>query len=586
MTKKKPPFGLTVVGESARRLPDLVIHNAERPASARALDQLFSVQIPPRLFVRIDGTVVHVIEPRGGDPEIIILERDCLINLTHDICIPVRHTDKGRVECTLPNSVADLMLAIPTNERALPTITGITTGPLMRDDGSIRTAPGYDAETGMFLYNVPELKLKDRPTRHNAEQSFRQLRHIFRTFAFADATTKQEELDVDGKPVSTKVVDLDQPPDLNESAFLHALLTAPQRATLWLAPGFVYKSPSISGSGVGKSLLAKAPSVIASGTPPATSSLGRREEFEKGLVGLLLRGGHSILIDNVNDTTLRSNTLCTALSDRPALLRALGSSRLVPVNSTTLISITGCALDVGRDLVRRTLQIELDAKTEHPERRTFKDGFLADVAARRVELLQHVLTILCWAKQNPQELKRGKSFGTYDEWTRAVRDPLLTLGCPDPVRRIAQLKISDPDRIAIFEVFEKWEECHGDDWVTAHTLHREVQDLLLGGRKFSRQRVASEVHRLLGTRLGHYLVEEKPKTDKWAPHEYRLIREAAEQHDDEEKAQWQDAPGSNAGSSAPILTELKAPPYRASLVPPPQPATRSSTTPTTGRHCT
>src|SRR5262249_22821917 len=288
---------------------------------------------------------------------------------------------------------------------------------------------------------------------------------------------------------------------------------------------FAYRSPAISGSGVGKGLLGKAPSVIAFGELPQIVSLGSGDEFEKGLIGTLLRGGHSILIDNLNSRTLRSNTLCSALSERPAFLRALGLSRLIPINSTALTSLTGCALNIGRDLVRRTITIDLDAKIEDPEQREFQGDFLTDITAQRLELLQYALTILRWARQNPTALKHGLQLGNYGQWCNWVRDPLFTLDCPDPVARLAKLKITDPDRINVFDIFETWWRHHFDGWVTANQLNWDVQALLRHGRKFSRQRINYEVRELVGTRIGNYLLEEKKSpTNKWAAAEFRLIK--------------------------------------------------------------
>src|SRR5262249_49418589 len=278
-------------------------------------------------------------------------------------------------------------------------------------------------------------------------------------------------------------------------------------------------------SGVGKGLLAKAPSIIAFGELPQIVSLGSGDEFEKGLIAALLRGGHSILIDNLNSRTLRSDTLCSALSERPMFLRTLGLSRLVPVNSSAFISLTGCALSIGRDLVRRTIVIDLDAKIEDPEQRKFKVGFLDDIRAQRIELLQYALTILRWGRQNPGALKHGKALGGYDQWCAWVRDPLLTFGCPDPVERLTKLKITDPDRINVFDIFETWWRHHFDHWIAASQLNWEVQTLLLRGRKFSRQRINYEVRELVGTRISNFLLEEKKsESSKWVAAEFRLIK--------------------------------------------------------------
>jgi len=523
MSPRKPQPFSTVGGKK----PDLIVHGAEFPATARALGHLLANEAEPRIFARIDGTPVFVLRIADGGAELRTLTRDHLINFAHDICQPIKWTEEGRAEITLPDRVAELALAVLTSEQLLPVITGTTTGPILRANSEICCAPGFDAATGLFVCDAPTLTLPERPTKEDAKEALRQLRAAFRTFAYADGIFKEVELEVGGKQVATPVVDLDLNPGNDESAFLHALLTAPCRSVLWLAPAFVYRSPSISGSGVGKGLLAKAPSVIAFGEGPQTASLGKNEEFDKGLTALLLRGGHSILIDNLNALILRSDVLCSALSERPAFLRIMGLGKLAPVNSTALISITGCGLNVGRDLVRRTIVGDLDAKIEDPEQREFKAGFLDDIRARRIELLQYVFTILRWGRQNPDALTHGKALGSFDQWCSWVRDPLLTLGCPDPVARLAELKVKDPDRIDILGIFQKWWEHHEDDWTAAARLNDEVVQLLLHGRKFSRQRINSEVRQLIGTRIADYVLEEKKsETSKWAAAEFRLTATA------------------------------------------------------------
>jgi len=521
MSPRKPNPFATVGGKK----PDLIVHTAERSATARALAHLFANEPQPRIFARIDGTLVFVVRVPDGGAELRVLSRDHLINFAHDICQPIKRTEQGRVEVSLPDRVAELTLATLTSERLLSTIVGTTTGPILRADGEVCCTPGLDTATGLFVCDAPTLTLPERPTKEDAKRALRQLRAAFATFAYADGTFKVEELDVGGKSVATSVVDLDRNPGNDESAFLHALLTAVCRPVLWMAPAFAYRAPAISGSGVGKGMLGKAPSLVAFGELPQLVSLGKGEEFDKGLAALLLRGGHSVLIDNLNNQTLRSSVLCSALTDRPAFLRIMGLGKLAPVNSTALISLTGCALNIGRDLVRRTVTIDLDARIEDPEQREFKTGFLDDIRARRVELLQYALIILRWARQNPGELKHGKALGGYDQWSAWVRDPLLTLDCPDPAARSRERKIKDPDRINVFDIFETWFRLHFDNWVTASQLNWDVQILLLHGRKHSRQRINHEVRELVGTRIGNYLLQEKKsQTNKWEAAEFRLIK--------------------------------------------------------------
>jgi hypothetical protein len=82
------------------------------------------------------------------------------------------------------------------------------------------------------------------------------------------------------------------------------------------------------------------------------------------------------------------------------------------LNSTAFIAITGNGLTVSEDLARRFINCKLDAGCEDPESRSF------------------------------------------ETWCNWVRDPLLTLGCRDPVERIEMLKAHDPYRQNIAELFK------------------------------------------------------------------------------------------------------------------------------------
>jgi hypothetical protein len=117
---------LTVI--RGKNKPDLFVHAADKPATARAAAQLLAAQQPPRLFQRSDGTIVYVAQT-GDGAELRNVTRDHLIHLVHDCCQPVRRTDKGRVETSFPDRAADLMFVIPPQEWPLPLIVGVTSGP-------------------------------------------------------------------------------------------------------------------------------------------------------------------------------------------------------------------------------------------------------------------------------------------------------------------------------------------------------------------------------------------------------------------------------------------------------------------------
>jgi hypothetical protein len=92
---------------------------------------------------------------------------------------------------------------------------------------------------------------------------------------------------------------------------------------------------------------------------------------------------------------------------------------------------------------------------------------------------------------------------------------ILSLGCRDPVERIAEIKAADPTRRAILAVFETWWAHHEGREVKAADLHDAVKVLLDpkavvvdGKLKASRQVIAWWLQRHKGTRIGGYWLEE------------------------------------------------------------------------------
>ena len=70
----------------------------------------------------------------------------------------------------------------------------------------------------------------------------------------------------------------------------------------------------------------------------------------------------------------------------------LGASRMVTLPSNILTIATGNNLRVAGDMVRRVLPIEMDAKVEHPELRTFNRELVP------------------WAIDNRQNACRGRAW--------------------------------------------------------------------------------------------------------------------------------------------------------------------------------
>ena len=508
--------------------PRLLVEPASPDRTVRRLREilsgapdLFDRGVPVRLArdLTLGGAVAQVMTP------------DDVVLAVHQVCRPYELKTKKdgsvqEIDTRLPRFIATMYLGW-RGEWGLPLLNGIASAPLLRSDGAILSGTGYDPESGLWREAVPDLtdRIPDRSTLNDAASALQTIRATFKTFPFADAETiyNAEE----GMPV----VDISKPPGHDESAFLVALLTGVCRPSLLLAPGILIRAAAISGAGTGKGLLARCISLIAFGREPhAVTSGATAEELEKRIAAELIQGNPSIFLDNINNTAFRSDLLASAITERPARVRLLGRSQMVPLNSSALVMLTGNGLTVSEDLARRFIPIELDAKVEDPETRAFTKDIKAIVKTRRVELLAAALAIWRWGSQT-KDIAAGRPLGSFEMWSRSVRDPLVALGCKDPVERVEEVKHRDGRRQAIADLFAAWAKRHGYRPVKVSELHDDVRNIAdPQGR--GRQYLAARLDKLTGTRLGGFVLTQQDPAGQWGATTYALERVAAQAAED------------------------------------------------------
>ena len=492
--------------------PQLVVHDGNLPATVDALRDVFA-----KLGAVFDrGGPVKVIKSANGSvPMAAPLTKESIVMEAHRVCEVVKISNGSPRPVTLPERVGRMYL--DARDWGLPSLAGISTAPLLAEDGSIRTVEGYDPTTGLWCAHVLPVDLPERPTINDAIEALDLLRNVFRTFPFADAIRcRKGALDV---------VDLNRPPEQDESAFLLALITAVCRPSLWLAPGFLVTAPAVSGAGSGKGLLVRAINIIAFGVQPrAFTTGGNKEELEKRLAAELIEAQPGLFLDNANGFALRSDTLASVLTERPARTRMLGKTQMVLLNCTAFVAVTGNGLTVTEDLARRFIHCELDARCEDPELRSFAKGFLENIVQRRAELLTAVLTIWRYGRQNAAELDHGKPLGSFETWGEWCRDPLLALGCPDPVERIESLKSKDPQRQRIVELFTTWWAHHGSKPIAVNDLAVPLWNIV-DPHSRGRQYMAVAIGRLDGTRAAGFVLSRQPPAGRWTAATYALEQE-------------------------------------------------------------
>ena len=458
---------------------------------------------------------------------------DGLIPIAHRYCRPVTwkkltkaEISNGDVEpkltnAKIPKDLANMYLA-PTTSWGLPPLNGISSAPLLREDGTILSTEGYDTASGIFLENLPDTSaVPENPTRAEADAALLVLRELFKTFPFADAEMVFDEA------LGAQVVDLRKPPGSDESGCLNALMTAVCRASLHLAPAVLINAPLNSGAGTGKGKIVRCITTIAFGHEiHAITAGGDMKETDKRIATESHEGSPALFLDNVNRTVVRSNQLASFITERPSRVRLLGKSETVELNASTFIILTGNALAITEDLVRRFIVFRLDAHIENPESRSFKTDPLDEAKERRVEFLNAALTIFRWGRLNP-DLRSGKPLGSFEPWCRWVRDPLLALGCTDPVDRIREGRDNDPGRQDLIYLFNKWWDHHGNKRMLARDLHDSIQELLdptSPNQTRTRQNIAYRLNQLDSMRIGGFEFICNSGKAKWGPKTYTLKR--------------------------------------------------------------
>jgi hypothetical protein len=506
----------TAAGANPTSLPELIIDPGNLVGVAKQLAAMFAQH---RRFLFNGHEPIQVVHETDGMPRAVPVTPEMVRVFADEICTPTKVVKKRKVRVTLSKDISNLYLHGLVGQWDLKPFNGITTAPILASDGSFRTVSGYDEATGLWCHDVPEVVVPEQPTGAQAKASLDALRQFFRTFAFADAKTMRDAT------LGVDVVDPEAPIGLDESCFLVALMTAVCRASLLLAPGILASAPAFSGAGTGKGLATKAICIIASGAPPSAFTAGHdAEELDKRLTAALVEARPAIFLDNYNGKNLTSDILASALTENPCEVRPMGHTAMVRLHTRTFVAMTGNAVQIAEDMVRRVICVYFDAKVENPELRPFKPGFLDTVHKERATLLGHALTIWRWGRQNASLLTQGKPLGSYEEWVQWCRDPLTNLGAKDPVDRLAAIKAADPKRKRILGVLEAWHAAHKSDLVLAKELDQtviEVIDEKAGVRDgkfhYSRQFVAGWLQQHAGTRIAGYVLTTEPSGPKSKP---------------------------------------------------------------------
>jgi hypothetical protein len=222
-------------------------------------------------------------------------------------------------------------------------------------------------------------------------------------------------------------------------------------------------------AGSGKSKLIDIASILATGHEAGVTAQGEtREEAEKRLSSLLMRGDQIIALDNC-ETALEGVLINQTLTQAKVELRILGVSKIVTARCAALLTATGNNLIVKGDLTRRAVIGRLDPKTERSELRQYSYDPIEDAKANRGELVAAALTILraYHVAGRPDRPPRLQSF---EQWSDLVRGALIWLKAGDPTATMDRLRKRDPNLASLTAVLHAWQAAFGTGPVTAREV--------------------------------------------------------------------------------------------------------------------
>jgi hypothetical protein len=388
-----------------------------------------------------------------------------------------------------PASVARTLADIAGMWSHTRNLAGIIEAPALRPDGTILERPGFDPDSGLYFDpgSTEFPGIPARPTRRDAEAALAQLLEIIAGFPFVDEASKSVAL---------------------------ALMITPQiRYAVRAAPLFGLSAPKM---GSGKTLLSHLPAYIATGRSPALmAQADDPQEEKKRLLALLLEGSLVTVLDNC-ERALKSDALCTALTETMIRDRILGSTRTISVPTTTTWIATGNSLCIDGDLSSRTLLCTLDPRCERPEEREFDVDLHVEVPMRRGELVVAALTIVRAFLVADAPRQKIPTFGRFEAWSRFAREPLVWLGMADPCETRRAIEARDPVRDKLGNLLEAWHAVFGDrEQTIAAAIHETDPEHRLaavaagtdelGALRNALEAVGEDRGRLDGRRIGAFV---------------------------------------------------------------------------------
>jgi hypothetical protein len=425
----------------------------------------------------VSGGQLARLVPTQGSMQCEVVNSQTLYVVLSEMIEWQRPNSKGDwVTCNPPHHLLNTLIHTQ-DRRHLRTLTGIAHQPYFDANEQLITTPGFNPGTGIYACFGAKEYGTSAPTMEDARQALKMLKGELEEFEFE----KAEDM----------------------AAALCAMLTAVIRPGLTLAPAFNVNAAS---SGSGKSYLASLIVLFATPLHPyVTSYPTSATEAIKVILAMLLEKPPVILFDDMQTDWKPFGAINKALTSQTTTERRLGTSGTATAKTNALFLGTGNNKLPIKDMRRRVVTIRLAPKSVQ---RKFHHKPHKQIAKYRAVYVQSALTIIQAFLLHGERDDALTPIGSYDDWSRFCREPLIWLGEPDPAASLIKQVQDNTDNEALGVFLKLWRKLYGDESMTV----REVMADAL-----NKPQLLEIIHELPVTdrdsinpnKLGHYLKDHR-----------------------------------------------------------------------------
>ena len=342
----------------------------------------------------------------------------------------------------IPDHVLNSVPELPERLDLFPKITQLINFPILKEDGSLITASGYDEETQLYILEDQDIKIGKTP--EDLEKAITTLQEPFKHFQFA---TEEDRA--------------------SAWAFFWTLLF--RYRINGNVPYFAFKAPQW---GVGKSLLLKSFYQVLEGDDPVAmqwphDNFNKDEAIKRDVSGTIMGGSSFGYFDNVRDgTEIRSEFLALYATAKTFANRALYETIPRVLETNMIIAFTGNNITFGADLMRRSLTVELTTDTDTPEDRDLPD-IETEIKKNRNDLLSAAMTILYHWQKDGKESSMKK--GSFEDWSKKIGGILEFMGI-DGFNTMTE-KVDGEDEAFRQFISMIWEFKQTEPWAAKEVIH-------------------------------------------------------------------------------------------------------------------